>query len=481
MKKNIDDRTARLEQPHNTDAEQQVLGSILKNHELMDTVFEVIFKPLCFYVPKHQVIYRAIMKLYEKNEAIDITTVADVLQKHKRLDKIGGRLYLVELVEGIATTANIENHTKIVIETYKVRAAITGFTKLVNQAYSREVDSKEIVEGAESVMQGFSGRPETNIRPVGELVFDQAEHLLREKKAPKNYLTTRIERLNKKIIGIFQSQYTIIASDASMGKTSLALDIALLNTSAGKIGIYFPIDDDQDSTTRRIISSATGFQKHQYFYRNFTEADQEKLKDVGLKMLENDKLFICESPGLTVLDIKAIASAWKRKHGLHFIVVDYLQLLRPHRSFKAVHEQIAEQSMILKVLCKELDIAVIALSHITEYTKTLSIDPRKNQFGIPRLGDIRGSQQLKQDANLVLIPWRPLNAMMQRGFSEADEKFVYEKAQGSEGVQRSFISVAKQKDGPIGLVPCFFDERRMFFYTQIEEDMIPSGEEDTPF
>jgi len=445
--------------PQSVELEQSLLGVILRDHHVMDEINEII-TPDCFYVLKHKIIYRAIVELYGKNEDIEYNLVAEKLGK--KLDEVGGRSYLMDVMGATGTIHNAVKYAKQLKEYQQRRELIRTFTDLSQSAYEGE-ESQAIIEKADATLLKISGADKSDIIPINQLATEYLADLLDNKKPPDDYLTTRIEDLNKKVVGLFRRDLTIIAGPPSMGKSSMAIDIAVINSLRDRKTIYFALDETSEAMAQRVIAAGTGINRNRFYARNFEERERDMMTQYAISLARLRNLHICDKPRLSVMAIRGYANKFKRKNGLDCIIVDYLQQLRTPGREERRDLTVADQCEDLKAIGKDLNIVVIALSQLNREWAFNQIDPGKGKYGFPKLASLRDSGGIEQAANLVLFPWNVAEALRKTGISEDDITYQDEINRTDPGYERAFILVAKNKMGSPGPIECRWWPSRMQF------------------
>jgi len=440
----ISKRAARHEPPQSIDAEQSVLGSILKDSEVISTVLEQVGSEESFYVPKHRVIFRAILKLYEKNEPCDITTVAEELTKMNQLDRVGGRLYLVELVEGVATTANAESYAKIVLERAVLRSLIEASNGIVNSCYTLNQDVSEILDRAEQNIFAISeSRLRKGFTPLSELVpstFEQIENF-QETKGGLAGISTGYSKLDEMTGGFHEGEFIVIAGRPSMGKTAFALNVAEHMSIENNVPVgIFSIEMSKEQLALRLLCGRARLSQHKLRTNRLRDAEWQKLT-LAAEPLSEAKIFIDDSAILTPLEMRAKARRLKAHHNVGMIIVDYIQMMYASGRSENRQQEMAMISRSLKTLAKELNIPVVAISQLSRMVEMRGGDKR------PQLSDLRESGAIEQDADLVLFVFR--EEFYLSHLPEDDPKRI--EAQG-----RAEIIISKQRNGPTGVIPLSF-------------------------
>jgi len=460
--------TTKIDMLHSPEAEQDVLGSILRDSRAFENICPVIGKSDYFFEPRHRVIYDAMLRLDRKGTPIDHTLVADELTKMKQLDVVGGRSYLIKLLDGTATTANAVYYAKIVADLHERRTLVYGFTNIASLGYDASITTDELKERGELILTDVSEFERVEIVSAGDLVQSYLADIFAEKKdGDQPYLETRIADLNRQIGGIYQGDLTIIGGPPSMGKTSFAMDTAILNCLYGRKTLYFALDERQDAVAQRLLTGATGTDNRRFYARDFSEREQDMMTQAAIDIANNDHLHIVKRRGsMTVYDIRSIARRFKRKNNLHCIIVDYIQQINSYEQYERRELEVAAQIRVLKAIAEELDIAVIGVSQLNRGYSELTINTEKAKYGFPTMAMLRESGAIEQEANLILFVWNILEAMRKRGTSKDDIDYRREASRVSVGSEPAFIVVAKNKLGETGEIECRWNPQRMMFYSE---------------
>lgn len=471
----------KLEPPMALDAERAVLGSILKDPLAMDKVQSIIPRAVVFHAPKHRTIYRAMQRLYVKNEPTDIVTILPELGTLEDQREVGGRVYLVELVENVASTANVASYAKIVSDRYQSRRLIASCQEMMNSAYSQEIPVGELLDlwQQEAFSLGASQDRKADTVAVADVAMGFIDDALKRKPDQHDrWLETRIADLNKRILGLFRGEMTIIAGPPSMMKTSCAIDICEWNRQWGHKSLFISLDQTMESFIYRLVSSRTGIPKTELLSGRMSETQRELVARTGAEIAGMNEMFITERTDRTVMDIRAEARKVKRERGLDILVVDYVQQIPPHAKFDNRNLEITEISRILKATAKELDIALILLSQINRTYASMTVNPKTDYWAFPNRAMLRDSGSLEQDANLILFPWIP-DIIMRNKFGEKSAAYTdwaktIRKGFSIENRRRAYMIVDKFKDGETSIVDCVRDPEKMIMFSQAKErDYVP--------
>jgi replicative DNA helicase len=428
--------TSRLEKipPQSIEVEQAVLGAMLLDKEAIGKALEIIDQD-SFYRDDHQKIFSVVVDLYDKNQPVDIITVSDELTKRKELDNIGGRIYLLELTEKIATTANIEYHCNIVLEKSTLRKLIDTSTRIVSQCYDAALDVDDLLDRAE---QGIFNISEKRIKegfiPIGELLphtFEAIEEY-QKKGGMVTGLSTGFIEVDTLTGGLQNSDLVVVASRPSMGKTAFCLSIAehVAIEEETPVGI-FSLEMAKSQLAQRMLCSRARFSTYKMRTGRISDHEYSNLA-VAVGPLAEAKIFIDDTPNIGILQMRAKARRLKAQHDVGVIIVDYLQLMQGPKNTESRQQEISMISRSLKGLAKELNIPVIAVSQLSRKVEDRGGDRR------PLLADLRESGAIEQDADVVIFVYRP-------------EFYGIEKFKDgapSEGVAEIILS--KHRNGPTG-------------------------------
>lgn len=457
-----------LQPPQSIDAERAVLGAVLKSSEAINRVIEIIQDRRDFYTPKHQLIFRAIVDLYDRSEPIDITTVGDELQKSGLLDKIGGSVYLVELVEQVASTANVAAYANIVLERGVLRRLIETSNEIVKSCYSHEQPVEELLDQAEANIFSISeSRLRKGFEKVGNLVASSIEQVeaMHGKEGAVSGLRTGFPELDDMTMGLNGGDLIVIAGRPSMGKTALAMNMAENIATAEKdkkaVGI-FSIEMSKEALVLRMLCGRARLNQHKVRSGRLSQSEWDRLPRAG-DVIANAPIYVDDSPSLAPLELRAKARRLMSQSGLDLIIVDYIQLM--HSSVRAENRQ-QEISLItrnLKALAKELDVPVIALSQLSRAVEQRGGEKR------PQLADLRESGAIEQDADLVLLLYR--EEFYRSHLDRNDPKYLEVQGQAE-------VIIAKQRNGPTGIVRLsFLSEFARFQNLERQRRDLPQGVE----
>lgn len=390
--------------PQALELEQAVLGALMLDRDAINAVGDIL-TPDAFYRPAHQHIHRAIIALFREGSPVDILTVSEALRKADKLEYIGGSSYLVDLTNRVASAANVEYHALIIKQKHIRRRIIEESTKAIQAAYDDSLDDFDVLEKAEaglfSISSGIGSA--TAARPI----YDSSAEALRgairatEHKGltgvPSGFTT-----LDRVTGGWQNTDLIILAARPGMGKTSLAVNMALNAARDFNIPtVVFSLEMSQTQLATRVLSEMASIDSHKMRQGRITEADTKLLQD-KVNALERVPLFIDETPGISIFQLRASLRRLKMKHGIGLVVIDYLQLMSGSGDKGKNREQeIAEITRALKAIAKEMKIPVIALSQLSRSVEARGGSKR------PQLSDLRESGAIEQDADIVGFIYRP--------------------------------------------------------------------------
>lgn len=416
--------------PAHSDAERAVLGALLLNDEYISTISEIIV-PDDFYSPAHKIIYQAIVDLGQKHKRIDIVTLQDELTKKDQLDTVGGIIYLVSLQEDIPSVGLIVQHATIIKEKSVLRQLISSAATIITNCYTQDQSSIDaVLDDAEKVIFNISNKRSSNSFVQLDIWLKRTFQHLSDIKTHTKGITgipSGFQHLDQMTSGFQNSDFIVLAARPSMGKTALAMCIALEAARNGFATGIFSLEMSAEQLTLRLLSAESGIGHHNI--RNATISSDEwvDLTNVAAQLAEM-KVFIDDTAMLNIMDLRAKARKLKAEHGLQFLVIDYLQLLHSNKKHENRHQEVSDISRSLKALAKELNIPIMALSQLSR-----AVDSRMDKR--PMLSDLRESGAIEQDADLIMFLYRDVvyNA-------EAENPALAE------------LIIGKQRNGPTGTV-----------------------------
>lgn len=431
--------------PQNIEAEQSVIGAILLDNNALNAALEII-SPGDFYKEAHRKIFSAMLDLNERGEAIDLVTVTDSLRGKNELELIGGASYLSTIVNTVPTSANIKFHSKILHEKALLRNLINVSTEIATLGYNGTERVEDLLDHAERSIFALSER---KIRPSFVPIKDGIKEcfltLERISEGGLRGIDTGFRDLDKYISGLQPSDLIIVAGRPSMGKTAFALCIAQhIGIKKGGAVAIFSLEMSKEQLVLRMLCSESRVDAHKLRLGYLTQADWKKLTDAASKLTES-RIFIDDTPSVSILEMRAKARRLKAEHGLDLIIVDYLQLMRGTAGADTREQEISAISRSLKALAKELSVPVIAISQLSRAVESRGGDKK------PILADLRESGAIEQDADLVIFIYR--KEVYEPCECPRDNECVCERRGFAE------VLIRKHRNGPTGDVPLVFIDR----------------------
>jgi replicative DNA helicase len=420
--------------PHNLEAERCVLGAILIHNDAFNQAAELLDSD-DFFRDAHRRVFDKMVDLNERGEAIDLVTLKDELGRSGDLESVGGAAYIAGLVDGVPRSTHVEYYARIVKEKATLRNLIFSANKILDTAYDAEEDSERVLDQAEQAIFAIADHNlHAGFVPLRDLVqgsFDAIEKL-QEHKGVVTGVPSGFVDIDELTSGFQPSDLVIIAARPSMGKTAFVLNVAqhLGVKTDMTIGV-FSLEMSKEQLFMRMLTAEAGIDSHKFRGGFLGDRDYGELS-AALGRLSEAKVFIDDSASIGVLEMRAKARRLKSEHGLHLIVIDYLQLMQGRGRFDNRTQELASISRSLKGLAKELHVPVLALSQ-------LSRAPESRSDRRPQLSDLRESGALEQDADLVM--------------------FIYREEQydpNPENENLAEIIIGKQRNGPTGVVKLAF-------------------------
>jgi len=423
--------------PQNIEAEQAVLGAILVDKEALYKIGGILSSS-DFYRNDHEEIYQSMLELFEKRAPIDLVTLTDQLKKDKKLEMAGGATYLATLANQTVSSAHILKHAEIVSEKAILRRLISAATQIIEDSYKERETIPVILDRSEQVLFSVSQKFVVDkFSPIKDILVDTFDRIneLHENKGQLRGVPSGFKQLDNLLAGFQKSDLVILAARPSMGKTSLALNIAAHVAAHEKIPVgIFSLEMSRDQLVDALLTMEANIDSWRLRTGNLREDDFSKI-NYAMGTLSEAPLYIDDSPLLSIMDIRTKARRLQAEHGLGLVIVDYLQLMegrsRNANDFNRVQE-VSDISRGLKALARELKVPVIALSQLSR-----AVEARHPK--IPQLSDLRESGSIEQDADVVMFIYR---------------EDYYEPDTEKKGVAQ--ILIKKHRNGPIGDVELYF-------------------------
>ena len=387
--------------PHSVESEQSILGSIILDKDAIITVAETIL-PGDFYKEAHKIIYESMLKLNNNNEPIDLITLIEELRKEGHLDSVGGISYLTSLSTIVPTTSNVKYYANIVKEKSVMRQLIKASNEIINLGYDGSVDVEDILNTAEKKIFDISQeKASDDFQPINLVLqdtYDMIEKLYSDKTEVTG-ITTGFKDLNKKINGLQRTDLILVAARPAMGKTAFSLNLVQNAALKGDASVaVFSLEMSKEQLVQRMLSAQSNVELSKIKTGTLGESDWPRIID-AMPVLSEAKIHIDDTPGIKISEIRSKCRKLKIEKGLDFILIDYLQLMEGDGKNENRQQEIAKISRSLKILAKELDCPVVALSQ-------LSRSPELRKDHRPILSDLRESGSIEQDADIVMFLYR---------------------------------------------------------------------------
>jgi replicative DNA helicase len=425
--------------PHNLDAERSVLGAILIHNDAFNHAAELI-DSRDFFRDAHRRIFERMVALSERGDAIDFVTLKEELSRSGELEEIGGPAYIAALADGVPRSANVEYYARIVKEKSTLRNLIHSANKILSEAYEAEQEPDVLLDEAERAIFAIAeDRIRAGFVPLRDLVQSSFATIekLQQHKGLVTGVPTGFADLDEMTAGLQPSDLVLVAARPSMGKTSFVLNVAQHVGTATQMTVgFFSLEMSKEQLFMRMLTSEARIDAHRFRTGYLSEKDYGRLSH-ALGTLAEARVFIDDTASIGVLEMRAKARRLQAEHGLHLLIVDYIQLMQGRGRFENRQAELASISRSLKGLAKELNVPIVALSQLSRAPETRS-DHR------PQLSDLRESGALEQDADVVLFIFR------EEQYRDADGQ----PNEQAEGVAE--IIIGKQRNGPTGFVKLAF-------------------------
>jgi len=424
-------------QPHNVEAEEAVLGSLLIDPDAIIRV-ATFLQPDDFFVERHGWVYNAVRDLHERREPADLVTLTDELERRSQLAEVGGSAYLTGLINATPTSIHVEYYARIVERTAVLRRLIAAAGEIARLAYQDTEDAAEVLDRAEEIIFGVASRQvDRDLRPIRQVLdkfYDRIEYLYQHKGEVIG-IPTGLSDLDKLLGGLQRSDVIVMAGRPGMGKTSLALSVALQAARRHQKRVaIFSLEMSDEQLVQRLVSAETGIDSQRLRLGDIKE-DEWPTFIQATNLLSNTSVFIDDTPAISALELRTKARRLHAEHGLDLLIVDYLQLATASQKFESRVQEVQAISQGLKNLARELKVPVVALSQLNR-----SIETRGDK--VPQLSDLRESGSIEQDADVVMFLYR-----------EHDDNLEDHK-----------LNIAKHRNGALKMIDLKFRGDRVSFY-----------------
>lgn len=444
--------------PQSRDAEASLLGSLLIDSDAIVKIADTV-RPDDFYDERHRYIFEAALGLYEKHSPIDILTLTEELKARELLDVIGGASYLTELTNYVPTATHVEQYAELIVSKATRRKLIKASREISEIGYDEQRSLRELIEEAEARLFDVSKRNITqdvvSLEDILAESFDRLDELHKDKGKIRG-IPTGFKDLDNMLAGFQRSDLVVLAARPSMGKTALALNFAQNVAVKAKLPVLlFSLEMSKEQLVHRLLAAEAGVDAWNLRTGNLSDKDFEKI-GAAMGSLSEATILIDDTPGITVSDLRTKARREMHKREIGLIIVDYLQLMSGGSRFSGEGNRVQEISEIsrgLKIIARELNVPIIALSQLSR-----SVESRSPQ--IPQLADLRESGSIEQDADLVM--------------------FIYREDYYNPETERPGIvdlMIRKHRNGPIGTVELYFDKEKQRFRSLDTKHSTPTFEQ----
>ncbi|MBC7829354.1 MAG: replicative DNA helicase [Chitinophagaceae bacterium] len=395
--------------PQAKDLEEAVLGAIMLEKSAFDTVVEIL-KPECFYVEAHQRVYRSMQSLQQKNQPIDILTVVEELKSREELDLVGGPYYVTRLTNAVVSSANIEAHSRIILQKFIQRELIRISGEIIGDAYEDSTDVFDLLDDAESkLFEITNNHLRKNFDSIDTVLVKTIQRIedLRHKNEDISGVPSGFVSLDRITYGWQPTDLIILAARPSVGKTAFALNLArcaALHITKPTPIAFFSLEMSAGQLVQRILSAESEIWLEKIARGKLEEHEMKQLYAKGIQKLSQAPIFIDDTAALNIFELRAKCRRLKNKHNVGLIIIDYLQLMSGTGENRNGNreQEISRISRDLKGLAKELQVPIIALSQLSR-----AVESRKEGNKMPQLSDLRESGAIEQDADMVMFLYRP--------------------------------------------------------------------------
>lgn len=432
--------------PQSIDAERSLLGALLIDKEAMNRIADIT-RPGDFYSRNHNIIFEAVLKLFEQQENIDLLSLSNKLKEMGRLDEIGGVAYLTSLANGVPTSAHIATYAKIVQRKKTLRNLIDTANHIISLGYREEDDVEELLDEAEQKLFSVSQNSyNQNFAHLAGGLDEAMDRIHNQDSGVMRGYATQHKKLDETLGGFQKSDLIILAARPSVGKTAFAIDLVLRAAEQGIPVGMFSLEMSHDQVVDRFIASRSGVSLWKLRTGKLShdgDANDFLFITNAISELKSLPIFVDDASSLNVLQMRTMARRLQAEHGLGLLVIDYLQLMSSRKNYDSPVQQVTEISRGLKSLAKELNIPVIAISQLSR-----AVESRDGHR--PKLSDLRDSGSIEQDADVVM-------------FIHRDDKVDFQKAQENGKLNLAQLVIAKHRNGPTGEIDFHIDPESLKF------------------
>jgi len=437
--------------PSSIESEEAVIGSILIDPDVVPDIMELLTSK-DFYMRKNQLIFASMEKLFDEGNPVDIVSITERLRTSGVIEEIGGEVEIAKMADSVPTSANFSYYAKTVKEKSLLRALISAASSIVENAYENE-ETEDILDNAEkSIFQITESQVSKTYQPIGKIMHEVFQNL---EKLKENALSGRItgiatgfRKLDELTSGFRPSDLVIVAARPSMGKTAFALSIACNMALKFRLPVgVFCLEMSKEQLAQRLLCNVTNFELSKLRAGDIDVQEWKRLTH-GASVLQTAPIIIDDEPSLDPRTLRAKARRIKMEHNIQILFVDYLQLMHTKGKSDNRQQEISEISRSMKLLARELNITVVALSQLSR-----AVEQREDKT--PRLSDLRESGAIEQDADTVMFLYR--------------DDYYKDKSEVSDSPQVTRVIIGKQRNGPIGTIEMIFHPKTTTFYDKAFE------------
>src|SRR5258705_4333068 len=428
--------------PQAKELEEAVLGAIMLEKNAFDTVAEIL-KPECFYVESHQHIFRCMQSLAQKSQPIDILTVVEELRSKEELEMVGGPYYVTKLTNTVVSSANIQTHSRIILQKFIQRELIRISGEIIGDAYEDSTDVFDLLDDAESkLFEITNNHLRKNFDTIDSVLVKTIQRIedLRHKNEDVSGVPSGFASLDRITYGWQNTDLIILAARPSVGKTAFALNLArnaALHASKPTPIAFFSLEMSAGQLGQRILPAESEIWLEKIARGKLEEHEMKQLYARGIQRLAKAPIFIDDTPALNIFELRAKCRRLKNKHNIGLVLIDYLQLMSGTSDNRNSNreQEISNISRNLKALAKELNIPIVALSQLSR-----EVEKRKEGAKIPQLSDLRESGAIEQDADMVMFLYRP----------EYYDITANEHGESNKG--ETYVKIAKHRNGSLDTI-----------------------------
>ncbi len=426
--------------PHSLEGERSVLGAILRDPKSLINIRELL-SPEDFYLDSHKTVYQSILNLYDKNQPIDLITVSDDLKRQNLLERVGGAVFLTEILDSVATSAHAAHYAQIVKDNAMLRRLNQAANEIATRSFKAEEEVDKLVDFAESQIFSISQQAlRKDFKDFKSLVRSTYNEMasIKHGEGWNSGVTSGFEQLDHYLRGFQNGNFIILGARPSLGKTSLALDITRWLSITQKVPVaFFSLEMTAPELVGRLLCAQASVNLHD-LYTGFSQSDDVTKLATAAGLYDEAQIYIDDSSYLSSMELRAKARRIKADKDIGIIIVDYLQLIHDTRRVESRQVEVSQISHSLKALAKELNIPVLALCQLTRNMEGAARGESRRK---PQLSDLRESGSLEQDADVVLLLYKELKK------NEEEE---------SEEDRTRILEVAKNRNGPLGSLKLVF-------------------------